>query len=102
MLALKEIKANLRDIKNYYRDKENIDKFSKEIGTSSVVDIANKYNVCICKAPLRLYQLYISLYVKSQSSLYEFSLKEGYSEGYVQKLHSSLLHYFQENLEVAA
>lgn len=102
MLSINTIKSDLRDIKTYYKEKEIFEAYSKYVGECSVKDLVNKYNACICKAPVKLYQLYVNLYVKNQTSLYEFSINEGYSEIYIQKLHSSLLHYFQENLEVAA
>jgi len=81
MLTIQQIREDLNDIRFYYSKQKAIDYASKTVVQSSVVDKVNKYNQAVKDAPVRLYDLYISLYVQNntQAALaYDWDCSERY------------------------
>lgn len=83
--------------KIYCARKKMFEEASARVGQSSVLEKVETYNKCICEAPPRLYDIYVSLYLtgNSQDSLAEYL---GYSVEYISKLNSQLIRYFQTHL----
>ena len=97
MKTIMQIRDDLRQIKYYYSRKANFDKGSKFVGISAIDGLANSYNLIACKAPARLYDLYICLYVDNhtQESLAEYM---GVTTDAIHKMNKKLLAFFQKNM----
>lgn len=63
----KQIRQDLKDIQYYYANKEIFEIATKEIGTNYVYDLSKKYNEVIRKAPPKLYDLYVRLYILNKT-----------------------------------
>jgi hypothetical protein len=98
MLTLAEIRMDLKDIRYYYSRKEIFDKAFKEVVSNSILDKVQKYNNTMNTAPLWMFDLYLSLYVKNftQESL-AFDL--GYTPEYIQKQNKKLLLFLQSEIK---
>ena len=98
MLNASIIRKDLKDIKYYYSRKELFDSCMDEVGKLSMTEKVSKYNKAICSAPPRLYDLYVTLYLKNntQESLAD---RLCYSLVYISKLNSDLIKFFQKNVE---
>ena len=90
MKTYKEIRNDLREIKYYFARKNAMDASFEDIGENRVIQLIEKYNEIVKKAPSKLYDLYVSLYIKShtQSTLAD-SL--GYTGNYIYQLNRRLL-----------
>jgi hypothetical protein len=97
MLTLTKIREDLKDIRYYYARKEIFDKAFKEVTTNTILEKVQKYNEAVNTAPSRLFDLYVSLYVKNltQESL-AFDL--GYTPEYIQKQNKKLLLFLQSKI----
>ena len=69
MKSIEQVKEDLRDIKHYYSKIEEIEKVSEEIGSPLALAMVESYNKKILNAPIRLYDLYVSLYLRNNSQL---------------------------------
>ena len=98
MKTLTEIRNDLKEIRYYYTRKNDIDNSFRFTGTSALLDVVNLYNNQIRFAPLRLYDIYSSLYIENhtQESL---AVKFGCSTENIQKSHKKLLEYLQKNIK---
>ena len=63
MITVATIREDLRDIKYYCARKKMFEEASARVGQSSVLEKVETYNKCICEAPPRLYDIYVSLYL---------------------------------------
>ena len=95
MKSIEQVKEDLRDIKHYYSKIEEIEKVSEEIGSPLALAMVESYNKKILKAPIRLYSLYTSLYLKN-ASLMSVSIDWGVSKSQVALLSSKLNEFFVE------
>jgi hypothetical protein len=97
MLTLTKIRADFKEIRYYYSRKEILDKAFKEITTNTILEKLQKYNDAMNTAPPRLFDLYLSLYVKNltQETL-AFDL--GYTPEYIQKQNKKLLLFLQSKI----
>jgi len=98
MLSLDVIRNDLKDIRYYYARKKMFDEAFASTGINEVVQKAKKYNDIISSAPPRLYDMYVSLYIKNhtQESL---SNELCYTAEYIQMLNKQLLIFLQSKLE---
>jgi hypothetical protein len=96
-ITLTKIRQDLKDIRYYYSRKEMFDKELKDVAANSILDKVQKYNGAMSLAAPRLYDLYVSLYVKNftQESL-AFDL--GYTPEYIQMQNKKLLLFLQSQL----
>lgn len=92
-----ELLKDLKEIRYYYSRKETFDEVESELGENAVVDKVKKYNAVMKTAPIKIYDLYIELYMRNntQESLAD---KWGYSTVYIKKLNARLYQFLQENL----
>jgi len=98
MKELKEIRKDLKEIRYYYSRKDIFDKAIGGEGVNAVIAKASKYNELMQIAPPRLYDIYVSLYVRNYTQE-GLSVELGYTPEYVQLQHKKLLLYIQERLE---
>lgn len=93
MVERDQIRRELRDIRYYYSKKNMFDAAFKETGGNNITELVQKYNLSIKEASPRLYDIYISLYMKgnTQEGVAEEIL---YSSFYVYKLNNKLVKYF--------
>jgi len=66
-MTVEQVRMDLKDIQYYYANKELFDLAAKTIGRHHVCEIADKYNEIIRKAPPRLYDLYVRLYLMNNT-----------------------------------
>ena len=67
MLTIQKIREDLNDIRFYYSKQKALEHASKTVVQSSIIDKVNKYNQAVKDAPIRLYDLYISLYIHNNT-----------------------------------
>jgi hypothetical protein len=97
MLAIQEVRRELREIRYYYSKQKIFDNATKEI-PSSVIETVSRYNQAIKNAPARLYDLYIHLYVQNNTQealAYDWD----YSNDYIKQLNKQLCEYLQSVME---
>jgi hypothetical protein len=98
MITLTTIRNDLKEIRYYFARKEMFDKAFASTGENDIVKKVNLYNKAIIKATPKLYDLYVSLYVKNntQESL---ANELCYTPEYIQMLNKQLLKFLQTKLE---
>ena len=69
MKTLDRVREDLRDIRHYYSKIEDFEKISKVIGSPLALAMVESYNKKVLNAPIRLYDLYVSLYLRNNSQL---------------------------------
>ena len=102
MKTIKEIRADLREIKYYYSKNNEFEKVSKLIGKSTVSTKIEIYNSLITKAPVRLYDLYVSIYVYNNTQIVvaeDWCLSLGYVKSLNRQLYEFLLNEFNKEAE---
>ena len=92
-----EIMKDLKEIRYYYSRKDAIREIAGEITADVILEKVNKYNMVVRKAPIRLYDVYINLYVdnNTQESL---SYKWGYTVQTIRNLNNKLCDFLISNL----
>ena len=96
-MTANEIRDDLKEIKYYYSHKDIFEKASKYIGAHSCIEKIHKYNDIIRNAPVRLYEIYVSLYLEN-FTLESLADKEGYSYVHIQRIHGQLVKFLEEKL----
>ena len=99
MKTLHQIREDLRAIRFYYEKKSDLERGAKHIGESAVVQLVEKYNAAVRNAPVRLYDLYVCLYVHNNTQAVVAEDK-GYSTEYIRRLHKQLCEYLQQAFEM--
>lgn len=94
MLTLNQIRNDLKDIRYYYARKELFDKSFEDTGENHILGVVKKYHTAIQDAPIKLYDLYTSLYINNNT---QEVLAEDlcFTPEYIQKLNVKLLKFFQ-------
>lgn len=92
-----EIMKDLKEIRYYYSRKDAIREITGEITADVILEKVNKYNMVVRKAPIRLYDVYINLYVdnNTQESL---AYKWGYTVQTIRNLNNKLCDFLISNL----
>lgn len=95
MYAVEKVKEELGEIKYYYLQKEKLDAYMAELTCSSLMELIERYSNAIRLAPIKLYHVYVGLYIKgwSQGAL---AREMGYTRYYVQILNGKLIEFLQE------
>lgn len=96
MVTLTTIREDLKEIRYYYSRKDFFDKGFDNTGVNEIINKVKKYNIIATKAPPKLYDMYLSLYINynTQELLAD---KLSYTPEYIQKLNKRLLKFLQEN-----
>lgn len=97
MATMEQIKSDLQEIRYYYSKQRELDGAAKGIGESSVKEKTKKYNAVIRKAPIKLYDLYVSLYVYNNTQ-FAVSLDWECSPDYIKRLNKKLCLFLQTEL----
>lgn len=94
-MAKSEVQSELSELKYYYARKKELDAYEAILGKSRVAVLAEKYQAAICQAPIRLYDLYIELYINNHTweSLAD---KWSYSTQYIAKQATELNRYLTD------
>ena len=96
-VSIAEIKEELRQVRYYYGRREMFDKSFDCYGKGKFLDLVQKYNLMICDAEPRLYEIYVSVYINNNT--YECAADEmGYCRGYVATMHKKLIEFFYQKL----
>ena len=93
MPTLDQIRRELKQVRYYYSRRKLLDDAFRDIARNVGIDTVDKYNKTIVTAPLRLYDLYINLYVNNHT---QESLSEawGYTPAHIGQIHKKLLLFF--------
>ena len=97
MLSLKKIREDLREIRYYYSRKEMFDEAFRQVASNAVSEKVRRYNEAVKTAPPRLYDMYISLYVKNYTQE-GLSIELGYTPEYIQMQNKKLLLFLQSRI----
>lgn len=96
-MTVKEIKAELIEVRYYYLHKAAFDGTVKLIGNNSVMNKVDKYNKIMQSAPARFYDLYIGLYVNGYTQE-AYAEEMGYCPQHICELNKNLITYIQKQL----
>lgn len=94
-MTLSEIRLDLQEIRYYFTHKAAFDSAVKLIGENSVVEKVERYNKIFQKAPARMYDLYLGLYVNGYTQE-AYADEAGYCPQHIQELNKQLILYLQK------
>lgn len=94
-MTLSEIRLDLQEIRYYFTHKAAFDSAVKLIGKNSVVEKVERYNKIFQKAPARMYDLYLGLYVNGYTQE-AYADEAGYCPQHIQELNKQLILYLQK------
>ena len=97
MMSISQIRQDLRDIRYYYSKQKMFDGLANSVGRNDVVEKAMRYNEAVRKAPIKLYDVYISLYINNNTQealAYDWDV----SCEYIRVLNKSLYEFLQKHL----
>jgi len=99
MKTLKEIREDLKEVRYYYANQKTFDT-ATEIAEIEAIKKIDLYNQIMGKAPLKLVELYIMLYVNnnSQSTL---AYDKDCSPHYIQMQNNKLCYFLQKEINKA-
>lgn len=97
MISLKQIRQDLRDIRYYYSKQKMFDGLVNSLGQNDIVERAAIYNKAMQKAPIKLYDVYISLYINNNTQE-TLAFDWGVCCEYIRKLNKSLCEFLQKQL----
>ena len=66
-MTLDQVKSDLKEIHYYYAKQKELDGASRTIGASKITKKVELYNEAVRNAPVKLYEVYVSLYVNNRS-----------------------------------
>ena len=98
MISTKQINQELRDIRYYYSKQKELDRPTQFIGKTAISKLVEKYNDIIKDAPVKLYDVYIQLYVNNNTQV-ALSYDWDCTTDYVKKLNGQLVKYLKEKLD---
>ena len=96
-MTLQQIRQDLRDIRYYYSKKALFDSLSGVVVPSALLEKVGQYNTAMQGAPARLFDLYLSLYIRdnTQAALAD---EWNYSNDYIKQLNLQLCEYLRKTL----
>lgn len=97
MQTIDQVRKDLQAIRYYYSRKGAFDAASAVTGEHSAVRLAERYNRAMRSAPPWQYDLYVGLYVRSNTQE-ALSLEMGYTQDYIQRENKKLMQYLQSHL----
>jgi hypothetical protein len=92
------VKNDLLAIKYYYSRQKSMDN-NYTVGANAVTKKVDKYNRAVRTAPPKLYDLYLCLYVRSQTQE-DTSLEMDFTTEYIRKLNKKLIAFFLTKVDV--
>ena len=98
MVDYKTVKDDLNDIRFFYARKDIFENGSQTIGENDgIIDKVKKYNELVRKAPARLYEMYISMYLQN-NTLESLAASVGLSYVSVQRTNGQLIKYLKKEI----
>ena len=97
-MTLDQVKSDLKEIQYYYAKQKELDGASRTIGASKIAKKVELYNAAVRNAPVKLYEVYVSLYVNNNTQL-TLSLDWDCSLEYVKRLTRKLRLFLKNQLE---
>ena len=97
MLTLEQIREDLKDIRYYYARKQIFDAAVQTVGIAEIIAKVERYNRAARAAPPRLFDLYISLYIKNNTQE-GLAMEMGYTTEYIQIQNKKLVLFLQSKL----
>ncbi|MCM1219812.1 MAG: hypothetical protein NC548_35525 [Lachnospiraceae bacterium] len=95
MITMQQIKSDLREIRYYYAKQKDLDNASHTVGASKITEIAKRYNDAVQDAPIRLYDVYVSLYINNRTQ-YGLAVDWNCSLEYIKRLNRQLCDFLLE------
>lgn len=95
MMTLQQIRQDLRDIRYYYSKKELFDSMIDVVLPNAIVDKIMRYNKAMERAPVRLLDIYISLYLNNRTQV-SLAEERNYSAEYIKQINLQLCQYLQK------
>ena len=97
-MTLEQVKSDLKEIQYYYAKQKELDGASRTVGMSRVAEKAERYNAAVRNAPVKLYDVYVSLYVNNNTQL-TLSFDWDCSLEFVKRLNRKLRLFLKNQLE---
>ena len=97
-MKLEQVKADLKEIQYYYANQKDLEGAARIIGTNKIAEKVKLYNEVVRKAPVKLYEVYVSLYVHNNTQL-TLSFDWDCSLEYVKRQLRKLRIFLKEQLE---
>ena len=97
-MTLDQVKSDLKEIQYYYAKQKELDGASRTIGASKITKKVELYNEAVRNAPVKLYEVYVSLYVHNNTQL-TLSFDWDCSLEYVKRQLRKLRIFLKEQLE---
>ena len=92
-MTIQEIKADLREIQYYYAHEKVFARAKRIVGQNCIAEKVERYNAAVRSAPPRLYDVYLSLYVYSNTQTVA-ALDMDYSVAHIKRLNKQLCEFF--------
>jgi len=99
-MTIKQIREDLREIQFYYSKQKSLDYLVKTVAQNSILEKVQKYHEAVKDAPIRLYGLYMALYVENNTQgalAYEWTCSESQIKVLSQKLCEFLIKTFKDD-----
>lgn len=97
MKTLSQIRQDLREIRYYYSKQKMFDGLANSVGQNDIVEKATRYNEAMKRAPIKLYYVYISLYINNNTQE-ALAFDWDVCCEYIRKLNKSLCEFLQKQL----
>lgn len=97
-MTIEEIRNDLKDIRYYYAMTDNLKSVTKIIPPVAVEQKVQKYSRAMQNAPIKLYILYVSLYVINNSQI-TIADDWGYTSDYIKKLNNKLCEFLKDEFD---
>ena len=95
MKTIEKVREELSDIRHYYANIKDFERANAVLGKPTALKMVEQYNRQIKNAPIKLFNLYMCLYV--ENNLQEaVSVDWNYSLGYIKVLNRKLYEFFIE------
>ena len=95
MKTIDKVREELNDIRHYYANIKDFERVSTEIGRPSALEMVERYNRHIKNAPIKLFNLYVCLYMDNNSQE-TVSIDWNCSVGHIKVLNKKLYEFFVE------
>ena len=96
-MTIEQVRKDLREIRYYYSRKKELDYALDTVENSAIQSLLEKYNKVMKLAGIRLYSVYVDLYINNMTQS-GMASSENLCLGYVKQLHRNLLDFLVENL----
>ena len=96
-MTLDQIRKDLKEIRYYYSKKEELDCALNTVENSAIQSLVEKYNKIMKLAGIRLYSVYVNLYVHNQTQS-SMAKSENLSLQYVKEMNRELIHFLADNM----